>query len=107
MHIACILGDEDIACALLDFIIDVISEMDSKLLLFEILGRHCGSGNTLLHLASYMGMSVLVRKLIESGASIHKKNELMYKPVDLAIDQDTLNVFNNLPIGKILLFCII
>jgi hypothetical protein len=73
--------------------------MEAKVLLLEFMGRTCGHGNTLLHLASFMGMSKLVRKLIEAGASVYKKNHRDYKPVDLVEDADTSFVFSHIPCG--------
>ena len=74
--------------------------MEAKVLLLEFLGRTCGNGNTLLHLASFMGMPRLVQKLIVAGASVYKRNERNYKPVDLVEDTETSLVFSSVPSGN-------
>ncbi|KAI8895817.1 hypothetical protein BC833DRAFT_517448, partial [Globomyces pollinis-pini] len=57
------------------------------------LGRVWGDGNTALHLASFLGMSELVKKLIELGAATSKSNDRKYKPVDCAGDDITRMMF--------------
>lgn len=99
LHIACILGEEEIACELFEFLVKTTTDMEAKKLLFEFIGRPCASGNTVLHLASFMGLSRLVQRLIESGASVYKKNGRNYKPVDLVDDQETSLVFSTISSG--------
>ncbi|KAI9093778.1 hypothetical protein DFS34DRAFT_563409, partial [Phlyctochytrium arcticum] len=52
-----------------------------------------GNGNTVLHLASFQGMSDLVKRLLELGAASRKKNERNYMPVDCADDDVTREIF--------------
>jgi ankyrin repeat protein len=73
--------------------------MDAKKLLLEFIGRTCGSGNNVLHLASYMGQDKLVKHLIELGANVYKKNAKNYRPVDLVDDEATRAVFSSVNFG--------
>ncbi|ORY51480.1 ankyrin [Rhizoclosmatium globosum] len=58
------------------------------------MGRVWGDGNTVLHLASFLGMSDLVKRLLELGANPNKKNGRLYKPVDCCDTDETRNVFS-------------
>lgn len=98
LHLCCILGDEDLALELLDFIHRITDELESKKPLLEFVGRLWGDGNTVLHLASFMGLDQLVVKLIELGANTNKKNERQYKPVDCVADEVMCSAFNTLPL---------
>lgn len=101
IHIACILGEEDIALHLLDFVIRTTLKTGHRMPLNEFISRPCGEGNTVLHLAAFMGMSRLTKKLIETGANVHKKNGRDYKPVDLVDDDETREVFTTVvPTGE-------
>jgi ankyrin repeat protein len=75
------MGDEDMAVALFDFLLQMTSEMDSKILLLEFIHRTFGQNNTILHLAAYLGFTHLVQKLIESGASVYVRNGNNYKRI--------------------------
>ncbi|KAI8615986.1 hypothetical protein BC830DRAFT_1063856, partial [Chytriomyces sp. MP71] len=57
------------------------------------MGRVWGDGNTILHLASFLGMSELVKRLLELGANPNKRNGRMYKPVDCADTDETRRMF--------------
>ncbi|KAJ3111372.1 Thioesterase super member 4 [Phlyctochytrium bullatum] len=92
IQIACILGDEEIASDILEFVYRVTEEIEARKVLYEFMGRVWGNGNTVLHLASFLGMSDLVKRLIELGANPNKKNERNYKPVDCADDDLTRNI---------------
>ncbi|KAJ3416454.1 hypothetical protein HDV05_001612 [Chytridiales sp. JEL 0842] len=94
MQIACILGDEDIAEDILEFVAQVTESIEARKVLYEFMGRVWGNGNTVLHLASFMGMSHVVRRLLELGANPNKKNERKYKPVDCADDDETRMMFS-------------
>lgn len=98
LHVCCILGDEDLALELLDFIHRITDELESKKPLLEFIGRLWGDGNTVLHLASFMGLDQLVVKLIELGANTNKKNERQYRPVDCVADEVMCAAFNTLPL---------
>ncbi|KAJ3255640.1 hypothetical protein HK103_006165 [Boothiomyces macroporosus] len=93
IQIACILGEEDLAMDILQFVNDFTEEINAKKILFEFMGRIWGDGNTTLHLASFMGMSDLVQMMIELGAAVGKSNNRKYKPVDCAGDDITRSVF--------------
>ena len=94
VHVCCMLGEDELALDILDFIHLKTEELESKKLLLEFIGRIFGDGNTVLHLASFYGMADLVTKLIELGANSNKQNERMYRPVDCACDVETCNAFN-------------
>lgn len=93
LHISCILGDEDVAMELLEFVNNFTIEIDAKKVLYEFMGRTWGNGNTVLHLAAFMGMSDLVKRLLELGAAANRVNERRYKPVDCADDDEMRNIF--------------
>lgn len=78
MQIACILGQEDQAIDILEFVYKN-THQKQKLLLLEFLGKIWGEGNTTLHLASFQGMSDLVKRLLEYGANPNKANAKGYK----------------------------
>jgi hypothetical protein len=100
MQIACILGEEDIAADILDFVSRVTEEIEARKVLYEFMGRVWGNGNTVLHLASFMGMSQVVKRLLELGANPNKKNERKYKPVDCADDDETRIIFSTVTEGN-------
>ncbi|KAI8926385.1 hypothetical protein BC831DRAFT_390088, partial [Entophlyctis helioformis] len=93
LQIACILGDEEIALDILNFVDQVTIQCEVRKVLFEFMGRVWGNGNTVLHLASFLGMSDLVKRLLELGAAAGKVNERKYKPVDCADDDLTRSMF--------------
>nr|KAJ3418265.1 hypothetical protein HK105_000128 [Polyrhizophydium stewartii] len=93
IQIACILGDEEIAIDILDFVVRVTEEIDARKVLYEFMGRVWGNGNTVLHLASFLGMSDLVKRLLELGAAAGKINDRKYRPVDCADDDLTRSMF--------------
>ncbi|KAI9207888.1 uncharacterized protein BJ171DRAFT_596312 [Polychytrium aggregatum] len=95
IQIACILGDEEIASDILEFVVRITEEIEARKVLYEFMGRVWGNGNTVLHLASFLGMCELVARLLELGANPNKKNERQYKPVDCTNDNETLLAFNN------------
>ncbi|KAJ1555140.1 hypothetical protein HK096_008407 [Nowakowskiella sp. JEL0078] len=94
MHITCMLGDEDMALEILEFVFRITDEIDARKVLYEFLGRVWGFGNTVLHLAAFHGMSGLVEKLLQHGANPNKKNDRGYRPVDCTEDNETRLVFN-------------
>ncbi|KAJ3376829.1 hypothetical protein HDU92_008971, partial [Lobulomyces angularis] len=93
LHIACMLGDEEIATEILQFVANFTEEIQTKKILYEFMGRIWGNGNTVLHLAAFMGMSDLVKRLLELGAAPNKLNDRKYKPVDCADDDVTRDYF--------------
>ncbi|TPX60453.1 hypothetical protein SpCBS45565_g07520 [Spizellomyces sp. 'palustris'] len=95
IQIACVLNEEDIALDILEFVARVTEEIESRKVLYEFMGRVWGNGNTVLHLASFQGMSELVKRLLELGAASRKKNERNYMPVDCADDDVTREMFGN------------
>ena len=100
LQIACLLGEEDIALDILEFVTRITEEIQSKKILYEFMGRIWGDGNTTLHLASFMGMTDLVTQLLELGATKGKSNNRKYKPVDCTNDQQTREVFETIEEGK-------
>lgn len=94
LQVCCILGDEDLAMDILEFIQRITDELESKKLLLEFIGRLWGDGNTVLHLAAFMGMDQLVVRLIELGANTNKRNIRQYRPVDCGADEIICNAFN-------------
>ncbi|KAJ3127054.1 hypothetical protein HK098_006851 [Nowakowskiella sp. JEL0407] len=93
IQIACMLGDEDMAIEILEFVYRITNEMEARKVMYEFLGRVWGSGNTVLHLAAFHGMSMLVEKLITHGANPNKKNDRGYRPVDCTDDHETRKAF--------------
>ena len=84
---------------ILEFVIRITGEIQSKKILYEFMGRVWGDGNTTLHLASFMGMTELVSQLLALGAAKGKMNNRKYKPVDCTNDQQTREVFENVEEG--------
>jgi hypothetical protein len=93
------LGEEDIAIDILEFVTNITEEIEARKVLYEFMGRIWGDGNTTLHLASFLGMCELVKKLIELGAATGKANNRKYKPVDCAGDDETRNMFETVTEG--------
>lgn len=93
MQIACILGDEELALDILEFVVKVTEDIEAKKILFEFMGRVWGNSNTTLHLASFLGMGDLVKRMIELGAATSRQNDRQYKPVDCADDLSTTKIF--------------
>ena len=103
IQIACFLGEEELALDLIEFVAMEADLLETRKILLELLGRVWGNGNTLLHLASFHGMADLVRRLLELGASTNKKNELGYKPVDCADDEQTRRLFQEIYHGILII----
>jgi ankyrin repeat protein len=78
---------------ILEFVYDFTAEIDAKKVLYEFMGRIWGNGNTALHLAAFMGLNELARRLLELGAAPNKVNERKYKPVDCANGEEMMDVF--------------
>ncbi|KAI9145201.1 hypothetical protein BKA69DRAFT_1015000, partial [Paraphysoderma sedebokerense] len=93
MQIACLLGDEEIAMDILEYMAKEAEEMESKMILYTFLGSMWGNGNTTLHLASFLGMADLVKRLLELGANGNKRNDRKYTAVDCADDDTTRRLF--------------
>lgn len=79
VQIACMLGEEEIALDLVEFVHRCTSTSHKKLLLHEFLGKSWGNENTTLHLASFQGMSDLVQRLLEYGSNSRKVNAVGFK----------------------------
>jgi hypothetical protein len=89
------LGEEEIAMDILEFVYQHTYSKHKKLLLMEFLGKVWGDGNTLLHLASFQGMSDLVKRLLGCGANVQKKNARGYKvctPVSNMLNYQVVNM---------------
>ncbi|KAI8049967.1 hypothetical protein BDF22DRAFT_745844 [Syncephalis plumigaleata] len=102
LHIACFLGEEELACIVLDYVARVTKSMDARKVLYEFLGRVWGDGNTALHLASFFGMDDLVQRLLKLGANMNKRNDRKYKAVDCADDDATRKLFLEMMQGTVI-----
>ncbi|KAF9939907.1 hypothetical protein BGZ67_008759 [Mortierella alpina] len=96
IQIACFLFNEDLALDLLNFVAKASEELESKKILYEFMGKMWGDGNTTLHLASFLGMADLTKRLLDLGANVYKMNDRKYKPVDCADENTTMSLFLNL-----------
>ncbi|KAI1319935.1 hypothetical protein EDD11_002610 [Mortierella claussenii] len=96
IQIACFLFNEEMALDLLNFVAKASDELESKKILYEFMGKLWGDGNTTLHLASFLGMADLTKRLLDLGANVYKMNDRKYKPVDCADENTTRSLFLNL-----------
>ncbi|KAG0042473.1 hypothetical protein BGZ83_000415, partial [Gryganskiella cystojenkinii] len=96
IQIACFLFNEEMALDMLNFVAKASDELESKKILYEFMGKMWGDGNTTLHLASFLGMADLTKRLLDLGANVYKMNDRKYKPVDCADENTTLTLFLNL-----------
>ncbi|KAG0318969.1 hypothetical protein BGZ99_005360 [Dissophora globulifera] len=101
IQIACLLFNEEMALDLLNFVAKASDELESRKILYEFMGKMWGDGNTTLHLASFLGMADLTKRLLDLGANVYKMNDRKYKPVDCADENTTRSLFLNLTEGKI------
>lgn len=96
LQVACFLGEEDLANDLMDFFSKEVEALGTRKILYEFMGRIWGQGNVSLHLASFMGMSDLVARLLDLGANPNKRNGRGYRAVDCADDDATLLLFQGI-----------
>ncbi|KAF9363189.1 hypothetical protein BGX34_004693 [Mortierella sp. NVP85] len=96
IQIACFLFNEEMALDMLNFVAKASDELESKKILYEFMGKLWGDGNTTLHLASFLGMADLTKRLLDLGANVYKMNDRKYKPVDCADENTTRSLFLNL-----------
>ncbi|KAF9209647.1 hypothetical protein BGZ49_002441 [Haplosporangium sp. Z 27] len=96
IQIACFLFNEEMALDMLNFVAKASDELESKKILYEFMGKMWGDGNTTLHLASFLGMADLTKRLLDLGANVYKMNDRKYKPVDCADENTTMSLFQNL-----------
>ncbi|KAF9171571.1 hypothetical protein BGX21_002356 [Mortierella sp. AD011] len=96
IQIACFLFNEEMALDMLNFVAKASEELESKKILYEFMGKMWGDGNTTLHLASFLGMADLTKRLLDLGANVYKMNDRKYKPVDCADENTTMSLFLNL-----------
>ncbi|KAG0231749.1 hypothetical protein BGW41_002101 [Actinomortierella wolfii] len=96
IQIACFLFIEDLALDILNYVATASDTLESKKILYEFMGKLWGDGNTTLHLASFLGMADLTKRLLDLGANFNKMNDHKYKPVDCADENTTLSLFLNL-----------
>jgi len=99
IQIACFLFNEEMALDMLNFVAKASDELESKKILYEFMGKLWGDGNTTLHLASFLGMADLTKRLLDLGANVYKMNDRKYKPVDCADENTTRSLFLNLTEG--------
>ena len=95
IQIALFMEDEDMSLDILDYVEKQSIKLGSKMVLLAFLGMMWGNGNTTLHLASFHGMTLLVRKLLELGASPTKKNQKKYTAIDCCADIETSKIFTD------------
>ncbi|KAG0210889.1 hypothetical protein BGX33_004619 [Mortierella sp. NVP41] len=100
IQIACFLFNEEMALDMLNFVAKASEELESKKILYEFMGKMWGEGNTTLHLASFLGMADLTKRLLDLGANVYKMNHRKYKPVDCADENTTMSLFLNLTEGQ-------
>lgn len=93
LQVALFIGDEDQSLCILDFLASTADELNTRKFLFEFMGKLWGSGNTSLHLGSFLGLARVVRRLMELGANSNKRNGRKYKAVDCADDDETRMLF--------------
>ncbi|KAF9432996.1 hypothetical protein BGZ76_010022 [Entomortierella beljakovae] len=96
IQIACFTLNEEMALDMLNFVAKASEELESKKILYEFMGKMWGDGNTTLHLASFLGMADLTKRLLDLGANVYKMNDRKYKPVDCADENTTMSLFLNL-----------
>ncbi|KAF9546075.1 hypothetical protein EC957_010211 [Mortierella hygrophila] len=99
IQIACFYFNEEMALDMLNFVAKASEELESKKILYEFMGKMWGDGNTTLHLASFLGMADLTKRLLDLGANVYKMNHRKYKPVDCADENTTMSLFLNLTEG--------
>ena len=95
IQIALFLEDEDMGLDILSYVERQSIKLGSKMVLLAFLGMMWGNGNTTLHLASFHGMTTLVRRLLELGASPTKKNQKKYTSIDCCADTETSKIFSD------------
>ncbi|KAF9974555.1 hypothetical protein BGZ73_002039 [Actinomortierella ambigua] len=100
IQIACFLFMEDLALDILNYVATASDTLGSKKILYEFMGKLWGDGNTTLHIASFLGMADLTKRLLDLGANFNKMNDHKYKPVDCADENTTLSLFLNLTEGR-------
>lgn len=101
IQIAAIMGEDEIALDILEFVVSITEDIGAKKVLNEFVGRVWGDGNTLMHLASFYGMSTLVQRLLSLGASRNRRNSRGYRPVDCVDDFETRKHFLTYEIGTV------
>ncbi|KAG0094905.1 hypothetical protein BGZ93_006569 [Podila epicladia] len=69
IQVACFLFNEELALDLLNFVATACEELESRKILYEFMGKLWGDGNTTLHLASFLGMADLTKRLLDLGAN--------------------------------------
>ncbi|KAK9767606.1 hypothetical protein K7432_002492 [Basidiobolus ranarum] len=93
LQLACLYSREKIALQILDFLSKELNKRESKDLLFNTISHVWGRGNTTLHLASFVGLTTLVKRLLELDMNPYVKNDLGYSSVDCATEHETKKVF--------------
>lgn len=94
LQICVLQGDEEMALDILDYFYRATEKLGGrKALVHEFLAHQFGFGNTVLHLAAFMGMSELCRRLLELGASPNSRNSRNFRPLDCANEEDARQQF--------------
>ncbi|ORY06697.1 hypothetical protein K493DRAFT_295839 [Basidiobolus meristosporus CBS 931.73] len=93
LQLACLHNREKIALQMLDFLCKELNSRKSIDLLQHTISHIWGQGNTTLHLASLIGLTNLVKRLLEHDMNPYAKNDLGYSSVDCATLHETKKAF--------------
>ncbi|KAI9005079.1 hypothetical protein DFJ74DRAFT_407660 [Hyaloraphidium curvatum] len=94
LQICVLQGEEDMALDLLEHFYGATEKLGGrKALVPDFLAHQFGHGNTALHLAAFMGMADLCRRLLELGASASAPNSRNIKPVDCTNEEEVRQQF--------------
>lgn len=97
LEFLCLLDLENVLTCILNFIyLNCFYFNYFNCLNFVLMSKRWGQGNSLLHLASFMGMDQTCKLLIEWGVPWNIRNDRGYRPVDCADDDECRWVFWNL-----------
>jgi hypothetical protein len=87
-------AEEELALDLLDYFFRATETLGGrKALLHEFLAHQFGNGNTSLHLAAFMGMEQVCRRLLELGASLTRANSRGLRPLDCTLAPGVKELF--------------
>ncbi|RKP03516.1 hypothetical protein CXG81DRAFT_9488, partial [Caulochytrium protostelioides] len=92
IHIAVLCFDEDMAMDILNFVLMMTEDTSMCVLRSTFLSRTCGNGNTVLHLAAFLGNAELVEGLLRAGAVTNKRNDKGYRASDCSFDPETSEI---------------
>lgn len=94
LQISIFQGEEELALDILDYFHRATEKLGGRrALLHEFLAHQFGYRNTSLHLAAFMGMADLCRRLLELGANSTVRNSRNFRPVDCTNDEGVRQQF--------------